>query len=346
MSSSNTTEPVQLDIYQTYMPSFIIAKNILSVIVLIPYGMLFFVYGFRARFATLAHKFAFQLFLGSIFYSISFLFPSMTPSKEASPDDIGDDNTVKCIIQGAMNIFGEMSVLFFTSAIAVFTYFSYTRSHTLSRNFFYIILLNIICWVVPLIFVIIIASTDKIKVDKTRTCWFDREAEGTQAFYFTLCGISFLISCVFLFRLKYLIKKDLIEDDNLEMYPRFVKRINIQIFAQFATYVQYLIWLIFDKMLGLSGEISTGRVIVLGIAEIGEIFTGIVIPLCYGFSKEFYDEVMRVVCCKPLPGSTQKGDKNSNTSDNIGNNEDEECEMKTATHLIQKADEETANDEF
>lgn len=343
MSSSSTTEP-EMNIYQTYMPSFIIAKNILSVIVLIPYGMLFFVYGFRARFATLAHKFAFQLFLGSIFYSISFLFPSMTPSKEISPDDPGDNNTAKCIIQGAMNIFGEMSVLFFTSAIAIFTYFSYTRSHTLSRNFLYIVLLNIICWVVPLIFVIIIASTGKITVDKTRTCWFDREAIKTQAFYFTLCCIAFLISCVFLFRLKYLIKKDLIEDDNLEMYPRFVKRINIQIFAQFATYVQYLIWLIFDKLLGLSGEISTGRVIVLGIAEIGEIFTGIVIPLCYGFSKEFYDEVMRVFCCKPLPGTSQINDKN--TSDTSNNNEDEECEMKTATHLIQKADEEIANEEF
>ena len=331
------------DIYQKYMPSFIIIKNILSVIVLIPYGMLFFVYGFRARFATLAHKFAFQLFLGSIFYSISFLFPAMTPPGEKGVDDKGDNYTAKCIIQGVINIFGEMSVLFFTSAIAVFTYFSYTRSHTLSRNLCYILLLNVMCWAVPLIFVIIIAVTGKITVDKTRTCWFDREATRTQAFYFTLCVVAFIISCVFLLRLKYLIKKDLIEEDNLEMYPRFVKKINIQIFAQFTTYIQYLIWLIFDKVLGQNEGISTGKAIVLGIAEIGEIFTGIVIPLCYGFNKEFYDEIMRVFCCKPLPGTSVSNDMSNCTT---SNNESEECEMKTATHLIQKADEENINDDF
>ena len=94
------------------MPSIIKIKQLLSVLVLIPYGLLFFVYGFRARFATLAHKFAFQIFTGSIFYSISFLFPKM---------DETDNNNPKCIIQGGMNIFGEMSVLIFTSSISVFS---------------------------------------------------------------------------------------------------------------------------------------------------------------------------------------------------------------------------------
>lgn len=335
------------DIYALLMPSFITVKHILSVIVLIPYGMLFFVYGFRARFATLAHKFAFQLFLGSIFYSVSFLFPKMQPATEATAEEEasqGDNGTAKCLIQGGMNIFGEMSVLFFTSTIAVFTYFSYTRSHALSRNTRYIILLNVICWLVPLVFVIIIAATGKITVDRTMTCWFDRNAEKTQIFYFVLCVLAFVNSCLFLFRLKYLIRKDLIEDDNLEMYPRFVKKINIQIFAQFATYVQYLIWLLFDKQMKEGIEVNLYNKIVLGIAEVGEIFTGIVIPLCYGFSKEFYDEVMRVFFCKPLPGNEQQELKSLNVRDE---DDDKASSAQTGTYLIQKADEEGGdNDDF
>ena len=276
-----------------YINSIYTIKQIISVIILIPYIFLFLAYGFKASLQSLNHKFTFQLCLSSIFYSVSFLINRTEEGGLTIP--------FRCYIQGLMNIFGESCCILFTLAIAVITLISYKYSYVLKNNQKIITAINIIVWCFSIIFIII--CSNHVGPDLTLVCWFKRDSTVLQVIYFTYLGLSFVGNMVILTYVKFLIRRDLIEESEIEKYPQYVKKINIQISAQIATYSLFLAWLIMDKFITLEGY---GKILYF-IAEVGECLTGILIPLAYGINQEIWDYFILIVTCN------RKRNKNTDT---------------------------------
>lgn len=296
MSGNNTT-----DINSTYIYVYE-AKRVTSVIILIPYIFLFMAYGFKASLQSLNHKFTFQLCLSSIIYSISFL---INPTKEGT-----DPIPFHCRLQGLMNIFGECCCILFTVAISVLTLISYKYSYILKTNQKVITIINIVVWSAAILFgIFCLVLENAITPDVSLLCWFSRDKTVLQGLYFVYLLLAYIFNAIILSYVKVNIKQDLKEEGELDKYPQYVKKINIQLTGLTATYCMFLVWLIMDKLF-IEGAHDKHKVLYF-IAEIGECLTGILIPLSYGINQEILDYFMSIVTCGRYKGKPLETEKYS-----------------------------------
>lgn len=306
MSGNDST-----DTNTTYMHSVFEAKRITSIIILIPYIFLFLAYGFKASLQSLNHKFTFQLCLSSIIYSMSFL---INPTEE---------NTYPipfhCRLQGFMNIFGECCCILFTVAIAILTLISYKYSYILKNNQKLITIINIVVWGVATLFgLFCLILKDAIAPDVSLLCWFHRDHTLLQGLYFVYLLLAYIFNAIILLYVKINIKQDLKEEGELDKYPQYVKKINIQLTGLTATYCMFLVWLVMDKV--FIGQAQDEHKVLYFIAEIGECLTGILIPLAYGINQEILDFFMSVVTCgryKGKPSETEQYSELRLTKDDV-----------------------------
>ena len=261
--------------------------RIFSSVSFIPYISLLIVYFFGKTKENFTMVINLQLCISCMMHSASYLFPSLATSENGSP---------LCIIQALLNSLSDICSIVIATFTVIISYINFTNPEIIEkRKCFYLIIICIVCWIIPLIICIFILFYGEVASNGDAFCWVNN-FKVTYAYL----GICFLFYICFFFTMYKIINgiRDFLNQSSAtEMYDKYIST-----FIKFCSVV-CLTFSVFSINLGIVivgnlGIALPGQIefVFYLIAQIGELISSPAYVILYAFNSTRFTELKKILC--------------------------------------------------
>ena len=304
---------------QTYV--LVLLYRIISSISFIPYISLlivFFVGKIKEDFTFAVNV---QICIASIMHSASYLFPSM--------ENAATKTTVLCYIQALLNSLSDLCTLLVATAVMIVSYLNLTSPEFVINNKNKLsLVIGLVCWLLPLIFCIIIFIYGDVKSSGGSFCWIDNQT--ISYIYYSVCLVGYIIFFSVLYKIISEIKRFLKESNSRELGNKYIKTLRNLTFVVCLTFCVFSLNFAVTSTWAAGGDVPGQIYFWLSLCtQIGEMISCPLYVLIYCFTKQRYIELARIFMCKPLPRDSKPLE-----FDNIKIEDDEEGEANSSMGQI------------
>lgn len=270
--------------------------RLISSISFIVYISLFIVYFFGKVNKNFTDVINIQICIASMMHSISYLLPSAK--------DAATKTTVLCYIQALLNSLSDLCSLLVATAVMIVIYLNYKSQDFVEKNKGKILLtICLLCWLLPLIFCIIIFMYGDVKSSGGAFCWVNNET--ISYIYYSFCLLGYIIYFSVLYKIISNIHRIIKKTNSIEMNDEY-----FNVFRRL-TFVLCLTFSVFSLNFGITtagaigGEIPGQIYFGLSLfTQIGEMISCPLYVIVFCFDKKRYAEFIRIIKCQqhqPLP---------------------------------------------
>ena len=261
--------------------------RIFSTISFIPYVSLLIVYFFGKTKENFTMVINLQLCIASMMHSASYLFPSLATSENGSP---------LCIIQALLNSLSDVCSIVIATFTLIISYINFTNPELIEkRKCFYLIIICIVCWIIPLIICIFILFYGNVASNGDAFCWVNN-FKVTYA-YLGICLLFYICFFFTMYKIINGIRDFLKQSSATDMYDKYIST-----FVRFCSVVCLTfsvfslncgIVIVGDLGIALPGQIEFAFYL---IAQIGELISCPAYVILYAFNSTRFKELKNILC--------------------------------------------------
>lgn len=297
---------------QTYILTFL--YRLISSISFIVYISLFIVYFFGKTKENFSAGINIQVCIASMMHSVSYLLPSVK--------DAANTTTVLCYIQALLNSLSDLCSLLVATAVMITMYLHYKSPVFVEKNKGKILLIICsLCWLLPLIFCIIIFIYGDVKSSGGAFCWINNQT--ISYIYYGFCLIGYAVYFSVLYKIINQIHKLLKKSNSLNLSDEYFGVFRRITFMLCLTFCVFSLNFGITTVFAIGGDIPGQIYFWLSLfAQIGEMLSCPLYVVVFCFDKNRTMELIRIIRCKPLPKENNPVEHNKN----IKTEDDEENE--------------------